>query len=78
MIIKTGNEIYLEGCDVREQSKKFNYDDRTTKERKVHEKTKWVEVDGIIRRLKNLKEINDYDKLYSNDFDNLIKELKKE
>lgn len=48
MEIKTGNEIYLEGCDVREQSKKRNYDDFSSKERKKQHNKKWVAVDDMI------------------------------
>jgi len=47
MKIKTGNEIYLDGCDVREQSKIRKYDDYSTKERSKQHNEKWVAVDDV-------------------------------
>jgi hypothetical protein len=52
--IKTGNEIYFEGCDVREANKKSNYSTETSKERTLQHKQKWVKVDSMIKELTSL------------------------
>lgn len=53
MEIKTGDQIYFDGCDVREGSKLHNYDDKSTKERKIQHETKWIKVEDLLLRINN-------------------------
>ena len=49
MEIKTGEEIYAEGLDKIWYNKKSNYDDATTKDRKMFGLKKWVALDDLLK-----------------------------
>jgi len=76
MNIKTGNEIYFEGCDVREQSKERNYDNYSTQKRKEQHEMKWVSVESLLNILIQFKKQNtnnnEFDKQRSIAFGDII------
>ena len=59
METKTGNRLYLEGCDVIEQCKRYKYNDQTVRERKTFDKTEWISLEDHKKEIKrrSMKEI---------------------
>ncbi len=83
MEIKTGNEIYLQGEDMKEANKKSGYDDKTTKDRSDFDEKEWVVLTdyktllSLANEMFEQLELMDYEKKAKETYDEFKEELGK-